>query len=171
MPFRVVPPCGVDERPLAGESPESLVRRLARLKAQTVARRYSRHPVLAADTVVVSGGRILGKPQDRCEAGRMIRALSGRTHRVLTGTCLMAPQGKAVASCVTCTKVRFRDVGSGEIARYLATGEAADKAGAYAIQGTALRWVAGLRGDYFNVVGLPIGWVAERMSRRPFRSS
>ncbi len=155
-------PSPVEETPLPGESPAAHVRRLARAKARA-ARRQRGEWVLAADTVVVLGTKILGKPHSPRDAARMLRSLSGRMHRVLTGVCLLTPRRSH--STVVETKVWFRTLSSAEIARYVASREPFDKAGAYAIQGLASRFVRRIDGDYFNVVGLPLSLVSRWLSR------
>jgi septum formation protein len=165
VPFRVVAPRSVDETPLGGEDPGDLAIRLARLKARDVSSRCPRNWVLAADTVVDRGGRILGKPIDRREGEMILRDLSGKRHRVRTGVVLVGPGGKWAASRLETTWVTFRGIRRGERSRYLRMREAYDKAGGYAIQGKGLGWVVGLEGDFFNVVGLPLGWVAGRLAR------
>ncbi|MBI3697270.1 MAG: septum formation inhibitor Maf [Acidobacteria bacterium] len=152
IPF-LARPSRVDETPLPGETPAAHVRRLARAKAQA-ARRRPGEWVLGADTVVVIGNRILGKPRNSREAARMLRSLSGRMHRVLTGLCLLTPHRSH--SAVVETKVWFRPLSPTEVARYLASGEPLDKAGAYAIQGLASKFIRRIDGDYSNVVGLPL---------------
>jgi septum formation protein len=143
----------VDETVQCGESPEAYVRRVAAAKAQAVAARVPGRQVLAADTTVVAGGEILGKPMDAADATRMLRLLSGRTHEVLTAVCLNQ-------SCeVEVTEVDFVALTTAEIEWYVASGEPMDKAGAYAIQGLASRFVSAVRGSYSNVVGLPISRV------------
>ena len=114
--------------------------------------------VLGADTTVTLDGHILGKPEDADDAARMLRMLSGRTHRVITGVALATAGGTEVAAEVTA--VRFITLSDGEIAEYVATGEPLDKAGAYAIQGRAARWIPRVEGCYFNVVGLPLALVS-----------
>jgi septum formation protein len=114
--------------------------------------------VLGADTTVTLDNHILGKPQDPADAARMLRLLSGRTHRVITGVALVTAERTEVAAEVT--GVRFLTLSDEEIAAYVATGEPMDKAGAYAIQGRAARWIPRIEGDYFNVVGLPIALVS-----------
>ena len=114
--------------------------------------------VLAADTLVTLDNHILGKPSDPADAARMLRLLSGRTHRVITGVALVSATSTQVA--VESTAVTFRALSEQEIADYIATGEPMDKAGAYAIQGRAARWIPRIEGDYFNVVGLPIALVS-----------
>jgi septum formation protein len=111
--------------------------------------------ILAADTVVVSPkGEILGKPRDEADADRMLRLLSGRTHRVISGICVIS--GDKTVTAHEVTKVAFDRLSDEVIARYIATGEPNDKAGAYGIQDTACLWIKGIDGDYFNVVGLPV---------------
>ena len=113
--------------------------------------------VLGADTTVTLDAHILGKPADAADAARMLRLLSGRTHRVITGVAVVAASGVQVAAEVT--GVRFLTLSDEEIAAYIATGEPMDKAGAYAIQGRAARWIPRVEGCYFNVVGLPLALV------------
>ncbi len=145
----------VDERILGGESPEDYVQRLAEAKARAVCQEGE--TVLGADTVVVVDGQVLGKPADQREAAQMLRALSGRSHRVLTGVCFF--DGSSAHGSVEETVVYFRELDDDEIADYIATGEAADKAGAYGIQGAASKFIDRIEGCYFNVVGLPISSV------------
>jgi len=114
--------------------------------------------VLGADTTVTLDDEILGKPEDAADAARMLRRLSGRTHRVITGVAVVSAQGVEVAA--EATAVRFLTLSDQEIDAYVATGEPMDKAGAYAIQGLAARWIPRIEGCYFNVVGLPLALVA-----------
>lgn len=156
-PFSVVAP-GVEEAPWPRERPASYALRNAAEKARAVAERYPHAMVLAADTIVVLGDRILEKPSDAAHAAAMLRALSGRAHDVITGVCLWQPEGggfreRAVA---VRTAVRFRALGEAEIDAYVASGEPMDKAGAYAIQGGAAGFVEAYDGPYDNVVGLPL---------------
>lgn len=151
----------LSEERLADEAAAAYVQRLAVEKAQAVWNRNQATDspddpliVLGADTAVVSEGHILGKPADTADAGRMLRLLSGRTHTVLTG--LAAVTRKRATSDVEITQVTFNIIKDAEIARYIATGDPLDKAGAYAIQGYAARWIPRIEGCYFNVVGLPI---------------
>jgi septum formation protein len=160
-----VEPAHVDETTRAGESPEAYVTRVAAEKARVVsARRPARH-VLAADTTVVVSGQILGKPVDGDDAARMLGMLSGRTHEVLTSVCLIRPTsaGGAPVSGLSRTAVEFGRLDPDEIAWYVATGEPVDKAGAYAIQGLASRFVTRISGSYSNVVGLPIALVYDML--------
>lgn len=161
--FRVVAPLLDLEPPRHGESPADLAARLALEKARSVSGSHPDAWVFSADTVVALGRRVFGKPRDRADVVRSLRALSGRTHQVLTGMALLSPRGALRAGGCTLTRVEFRVLGRGEILRYSRKREAYDKAGGYAIQGTAAGWVSGWEGDYFNVVGLPLGWVADRL--------
>jgi septum formation protein len=143
-----------------GEDPIRFVTRLAREKAEAVAERHALPPdtiVLGADTIVLVDDEILGKPQDKADAARMLRLLSGRTHQVITGVCLV--KGRERQRAAEVTFVRFHTLSDKEIEAYVATGEPMDKAGAYAIQGQAGRWVPRIHGCYFNVVGLPLALV------------
>jgi septum formation protein len=151
----------LNEDRLPDEAAASYVQRLAVEKAQAIwaRRRELDTPddpliVLGADTVVVSEGNVLGKPSNTADARRMLHLLSGRTHAVLTG--LAAVSRKGTISDVEITQVTFNVLNEREIADYIATGDPLDKAGAYAIQGYAARWIPRIEGCYFNVVGLPI---------------
>jgi septum formation protein len=147
----------VDETPLAGESPAELVQRLADAKAELVsARAFAPAIVIAADTEVVLDGHILGKPRTTEDARRMLTRLSGRTHSVLTGVTLVRLPDAERRSFVETTHVHFAPIPEEEITRYLGTGEPFDKAGSYAIQGRAGRYVPRIEGCYFNIVGLPL---------------
>lgn len=147
----------VDERLRAGESPTSYVTRLAREKALAGRAQHPASPVLGADTAVVIGGEILGKPQDDADAARMLERLSGRAHEVLTGVALVWNGGERVA--VDRTEVWFKLLSPTDIAQYVATGEPRDKAGAYAIQGDGGRFIERIEGSHSNVVGLPMAVV------------
>ncbi len=160
LPFEIRP-SDADETPRAGETPEALVLRLARIKAATVAR--PGELVLGADTVVAIDGEILGKPIDDADATRMLRALSGQTHEVWTGVALhrtTASEPVALADARR-TLVTFRRLSESEIAAYVASGEPRDRAGAYAIQGGAAGFVERIEGDWDNVVGLPLAAVRD----------
>jgi nucleoside triphosphate pyrophosphatase len=149
----------------SGEDAVRLTLRLAREKAEAVATALApaeaEAVVLGADTVVAVDGEILGKPRDAADAGRMLRLLSGRTHQVVTGVCAL--RGERQQSGAEVTHVCFRALSDAEIADYIASGEPWDKAGAYAIQGHAGRWVPRISGCYFNVVGLPLALVASML--------
>jgi septum formation protein len=155
IPFESAAP-DVDETPLAGESAEAMVTRLAAAKAQAVAAARPGRAVLGADTTVVIDGIILGKPVDAADAARMLAALSGRTHTVLTGVCLVSPEAPAGQPAVAATLVEFLPLSPDEVAWYVASGEPMDKAGGYAIQGLGSRFVRRIEGSYANVVGLPV---------------
>jgi septum formation protein len=171
IPF-TVQPADINETPLAGESPRECAERLAREKALAVSQSNPQQCVLGADTIVVVDDVILGKPSDAEDAARMLRLLSGRTHLVITGVCMVGPvdSGQSVASgqwsvasniknASETTLVTFCELSDDEIGFYVATGEPMDKAGAYAIQGVASRWIPRIEGDYSNVVGLPVALV------------
>jgi len=153
----------VNEARRPRESAHSYVRRLAAAKVRAVAehaKRKKQHAiVIGADTVVLAQGKVLGKPADVKEARRMLRLLSGRTHRVLTGVAMVSlPSGKEVHH-VEATRVKFLKISGADIDDYIATGEPFDKAGAYGIQGIGGRFVASIDGCYFNVMGLPLARV------------
>jgi septum formation protein len=152
-----VQPAHIAEDPLPGEAAKDCAVRLAREKALAVAKLRHTDVVLGADTVVVINSQILGKPADAADAARMLRMLSGRTHQVITGVCLVAGGQSSVAS--ETTSVMMSEISEEEIKDYIATGEPMDKAGAYAIQGIASRWIPRIEGDYSNVVGLPVALV------------
>jgi septum formation protein len=157
-----VRPSHVVEQIQPSERPEQFARRAAREKAMHVA--ASCPPgsfVLGADTVVVIDGKTLGKPSDLKDATRMLRLLSGRTHQVHTGVCLVRAPGEIVALEHETTSVTFRELDEEEIRAYVASGEPLDKAGAYAVQGLASKFVTRISGCYFNVVGLPVPLVCE----------
>jgi septum formation protein len=156
-----VQPADIPEDPLPGEAAKEYAERLAREKALAVARQRPHDCVLGADTVVVIGGQhdgqLLGKPSDAADAARMLRMISGRKHQVITGVCLVVSGQPSVAS--ETTLVTVSEITDKDIADYVASGEPMDKAGAYAIQGIASRWIPRIEGDYSNVVGLPVALV------------
>ena len=154
MPDGVVP-ADIDETPIARERPRALALRLANTKAAVVAAEHPDNYVLAADTVVAMGHRVLEKPADAAEAKRFLAALSGRRHRVIGGICLIAPGGRVSERCVV-TQVRFKRLTAPEIDAYIATDEWQGKAGGYAIQGHAAAFVPWINGSYSNVVGLAL---------------
>jgi septum formation protein len=164
--FDVIP-ADVDERVLPGEAPSDYVRRLAAEKSAAVLLHLGAEAgdtaVLGADTAVVVDGAILGKPRDDADAASMLRRLSGRSHEVLTGVSLRS--GAVEAGAVIVTRVEFSPLSDLLIAEYIASGEGRDKAGAYAIQGLASRFIPAIEGSYSNVVGLPVTTVAEFVSR------
>jgi len=144
----------VAEQPFPNEAPLEYAQRLAHDKARAVFAGHRDSAVLGADTVVVIDEHLLEKPIDDDDAARMLRLLSGRTHQVITGVCLLAPAFERTQAEIT--QVVFSPLSDDEIAQYVQTGEPMDKAGAYAIQGIASRWVERIEGCYFNVVGLPL---------------
>ena len=150
----IVEAAHVPEEPFPSENPIDYAQRLAGDKARAI---YERHPddaVLGADTVVVVGEHLMEKPANELDATRMLRLLSGRRHQVITGVCLVAPGFERIEAEIT--QVVFSLLSEDEIAFYVQTGDPMDKAGAYAIQGIASRWVDRIEGCYFNVVGLPL---------------
>lgn len=162
IPF-VVRTAQVDETPLANEKPEDYVRRLAEEKAMGIAA-APHETILGADTTVVIGSQLLGKPSDAADAARMLQALSGRCHEVLTGICLRSVSG--VVRDWAATRVWFTSMTPREIADYVASGEPMDKAGAYAIQGLGSKFIERIEGCYFNVVGLPVALVYSHLRSR-----
>jgi septum formation protein len=152
----------VDESRLPGESPEQMVDRLARAKAEAVAQSFSSFGpriILGADTVVVAGEEILGKPGNSANARRMLLGLQGREHKVITGFALLRAQDEKILSGYETTRVWISSMTEDEVDAYVATREPLDKAGAYAIQGIAGRYIPLIEGCYFNVVGLPLARV------------
>jgi septum formation protein len=167
-----VRPAQIPEEPRENEDSITYVTRLAREKADAVFREISSESgppplVLGADTTVTLDNHILGKPADAPDAVRILQLLSGRTHLVITGVAVVTAQGTEVAAEVTA--VRFLSLSDREIDDYVATGEPMDKAGAYAIQGRAARWIPRIEGCYFNVVGLPLALVASMLE--PLKNS
>jgi septum formation protein len=162
-------PSRVPEARKKGEEPQAMVLRLAQAKAAEVAVRLAakgvrRGWVLAADTTVAVGAKVLEKPAGPRGAASMLKALSGKAHFVYTGVCLMDLTRGGAHSFVEATQVFFRRLGADEIAAYVATGEPLDKAGAYGIQGAAAAFVSRIEGDYCNVVGLPLAHVVELLN-------
>lgn len=153
-----VHPAHIDESTRDGEGPEAFVERLAREKAAAIARLRPGDVVIGADTVVVVNHVVMGKPNDAAHARDMLRRLSGRTHEVLTGVAVAAA-GRMDAEVIR-TLVQFTQLSEEDLAWYLRTGEPADKAGAYGVQGLASRFVERIEGSYCNVVGLPVSAVA-----------
>jgi nucleoside triphosphate pyrophosphatase len=164
LSFVVVPSRVVEER-MPGEPPDVFVRRLAAAKAREVSGARPDGFVLAADTVVVLDGEVLGKPRDDDDARAMLGRLSGCVHEVLTGYEVYGPAGGCGEGGVVRTRVEFATLSRAEIDRYVATGEPRDKAGGYAIQGRAAGMIRRIDGSYTNVVGLPLREVLETLAR------
>ena len=152
----------VEERRAAGELPQEYAMRLAQAKAEA-AWENKDEVVLGADTIVVLGDRVLEKPDDVADARAMLNALSGQDHVVITGICLRHPEGSIVDS--ESTRVHFTVLDQGEIESYASSGEPMDKAGAYAIQGLASKFVDRIEGCYFNVMGLPLARAYRHLKR------
>jgi septum formation protein len=162
----------VNEEPQPGEAPSAYVERVARAKAEAGWRRVAQRslpqaPVLAADTTVALDGRIFGKPTDRDNAASMLAALSGKRHEVLTAVALA--QGDWLESSLQVSEVAFKQLAAEEIRQYVATGECDDKAGAYAIQGRAARFIVDMRGSYSGVMGLPLYETSRLLDKLPRR--
>ncbi|HLW85981.1 MAG TPA: Maf family protein [Candidatus Sulfotelmatobacter sp.] len=175
----VVQAADIDESPRGGESPRDCAERLAREKAVAVSRLRPEDCILGADTIVTVDGKILGKPRDAGDAERMLRLLSGRRHEVITGVCLVRTvasgqwlvdsktrEGQELRTASETTIVTMSELSDEDIREYVATGEPMDKAGAYAIQGRAARWIPRIEGDYSNVVGLPVALVCRMLSEK-----
>jgi len=163
LPFDVVEPRYVEETPSAGDAVQ-LVRVHAREKARSVADQAGDRPVLGVDTAVVLGGRIFGKPADASEAEAMLDALSGWTHVVVSGLCLLTPAWEVVEQ--EATRVTFRALTARDLAAYITTGEWEGRAGGYAIQGRGAALVRRIEGDYLNVVGLPAALLIRLLADR-----
>jgi septum formation protein len=173
----VAHPANVSELPQPGENGHNCAERLAREKARVVFRQCPDQVILGADTVVIVDHEILGKPRDEADAVRMLGSLAGRTHQVVTGVCLIGP---ALRTGNQKLEIGFEDTRSettlvtmaaltgDDIRHYVASGEPMDKAGAYAIQGAASRWIPRIEGDYCNVVGLPVSLVCRMLQERGF---
>ena len=149
--FEIIKP-NADEKILNDESPENLCKRLAELKANSI--NISNKIILAADTIVVIENEILGKPKNRDDAFRMLNLLQGREHKVLTGIALR--ENNKLISDVEISCVKFRELNQAQIKAYISSGECDDKAGAYAVQGLGSLLIEYIKGDYYNVVGLPL---------------
>jgi len=165
----VVHPTDIPEIPHPGEAPRAFAERMAKEKAMAVFQQRPQDTILGADTVVVVDEQILGKPRGQADAADMLRLLSGRSHIVITGVCLAGSRQLETGNekLETCfqdvrsetTLVTMDTLSEEDICSYIATDEPMDKAGAYAIQGVASRWISRIEGDYFNVVGLPVALV------------
>ena len=164
IPFEVIP-SRAEENDVTGSGKER-VRVLARRKGEEVAARLPGRTVLAADTLVCVENEVLGKPVDEADAARMIRLLSGRSHWVYTGVCLLLPDG-TVREEVCGTEVCFAELDEDEILRYAASGEPLDKAGGYGIQGYGALLVKEIAGDFYSVMGLPVAQTARMLAAFP----
>lgn len=152
---QAITPANIDESPKPNESPRIYVQRMATSKAEAVAKQHPKTAILAADTIVAVGRRILGKPTTRNDAEKMLKLIMGRRHQVLTAITLKTPDGKTRNRIVT-SKLRLKRLDEATIKYYLNTNEWKDKAGAYAIQGIAALWIDWMSGSYSNIVGLPL---------------
>ncbi len=156
LEFLVDPSRSIEPERRAGEDPRRYAMRMARIKAEEVAERHRSGLIISADTIVVVGDQILGKPVDRADARRMLRALSSRWHEVLSGICLLDCRQRRIRTALGRSRVHFRRLALNEIDWYLNSGEQHDKAGAYGIQGRAALFIDRIEGCYFNIVGFPI---------------
>ena len=152
---KTIIPANIDETPDPREAPRAYVQRMATSKAEAIAKQHPKTAILAADTIVTVGRRILGKPSTRDHAEKMLKLLSGRRHQVLTAITLKTPDGKTRNRIVT-SKLRLKRLDEATIKYYLDSNEWKDKAGAYAIQGIAALWIDWISGSYSNIVGLPL---------------
>lgn len=152
----------IDEAMDPAQAPDDEVARVSRLKALATEREMD-DVVIAADTIVVCGGEVLGKPRDEEDARRMLRLLSGREHQVMTGVTVLC--GEEAVTFTEVTDLRFRPLSEREIRRYVSTGEPMDKAGSYGIQGGAALFCTGMKGDYYNVMGLPVCALGEVLKK------
>ncbi len=168
IPFQIVIP-GVSEIKFSSLPPQEMVARLSLEKALAVSTRLEEGIILAADTVVLHRGVIMGKPADQKDARRMLRLLSGDQHTVLTGLTLLDATSGKYECRVSETKVWIRELSESDLDAYVATGEPLDKAGAYGIQGRAALFVEKIEGCYFNVVGLPLNLLYDLMQRMQIR--
>lgn len=158
-------PCEIEEpTPDNNLSPEKATRKLAKLKARVVAERFTDGIVIGADTLVLHKKELLGKPKNKADAKLMLSRLSGKSHKVITGVSLINVKKQTESNWAEITKVYFRNLSSTEIDNYIQSGEAKDKAGAYGIQGRAAAFVKRIDGCYFNVVGLPLASLVERLA-------
>ncbi|WP_319543850.1 Maf family protein [uncultured Pseudodesulfovibrio sp.] len=160
LEFTVHPSPLEEPAPELNEPPQDYVKRMAELKTLDVARLYTGQTVIGADTIVVLKDRIMGKPKDDAHALEMLTALSGKTHQVITGFCMVMPDGSDITKAVS-TDVDMRNSTDEELRAYIATGEPTDKAGAYAIQGVGTFLVTAINGSYTNVVGLPVARILQ----------
>ena len=164
LKFRVVE-SRCEEKMDTGLKPHDLAKSLSREKAREVARRHAKALVIAADTIVVLGGRIFGKPCDKEQAKEMLRVFSGKTHSVITGFTIIDTASKKELSGSISSKVFFKRLSANEIDAYIRSGEPLDKAGAYGIQGLGAVLIRRIEGDFFNVMGLPLNALAESLKK------
>jgi septum formation protein len=164
LKFKTIP-AHVDEDHIEGESPKQHVRRLAREKAQLIARKYPRAWVLGADTIVAIDGLILGKPKNKSQAREMLKKLSGCEHKVYTGFTIAQEASKVCYTNVVLSAVKFKKISPQELEWYVASDEPYDKAGGYAVQGRGAYFIQSIRGSYTNVIGLPLCEVLETLKK------
>lgn len=168
-PDKIVP-ADIDETPKKGEKPALYVKRLALEKAQTIQKQYPDAYIVAADTIAVSGGKIIGKPIDRADASKIISHFGGRRHRVVTGLCILSPKGqkklKLVESIVKC-----RALSEAELKWYLDSGEWEGKSGCYGLQGRASCFIEWINGSYSSIIGLPVSETVSALRSMGFKTA
>lgn len=154
-------PADIDETMDLNQDPSEEVKKLSHRKAEHILKSHPDCVVIGSDTVVAVNGKILGKPECDEEAAEMLRMLSGNTHQVITGLCVLSTEKEFLD--VSVSDVTFAEMSEEEIAEYIATGECSDKAGAYGIQGYGARYITEIRGDYYAIMGLPVNMVYEAL--------
>ena len=164
LTFRVMP-SGVDEDDIVHHDPLANVQAIARRKAHDVTSKVEGGIVIGADTQILADGEVFGKPEDAADAVRMLSKLNGRTHRVITGVALVDAETGSEETWVETTLVTFRELSEDDIHAYVETGEPMGKAGAYGIQGRAAAFVERIEGCYFNVVGLPLAKLVQKLKK------
>ena len=162
LKFKIIP-AHINENGLAGESPRQHVKRLAREKAMVIAKQYPEAWVLGADTIVVIDGIVLGKPENKTQARKMLQKLSGREHKVFTGFTIAHVAAEIYRTKVIQSAVQFKTISPKEMDWYVASDEPYDKAGGYAVQGQGAYFIRSIRGSYTNVIGLPLCEVLEEL--------
>ncbi len=165
----LISPADIDETPRSGEAPRDYAGRLAREKVEIIAVSHQQDYVLAADTVVAVGRRILGKPEDAAQAKTFLRLLSGRRHKVFTAVAVKPPATTEISTRLVSTSVKFTRLDDMAIEAYLKRGEWRDKAGGYSIQGIAAQWVVHINGSYSAVVGLPLAETSRLLAGLGYR--
>jgi septum formation protein len=158
-------PSGFDERSISLSRPSTYVKRLATMKARSVAKSYKDGIIIGADSVVSVGNKIIGKPADSSDAISTLRFLSGKVHKVTTGVCIIDAATGASQSCSATTYVKLRSLSKSMISWYVGTGEPMGKAGSYGIQGKGAILVEWIRGDYYNITGLPLAVLFKMLER------
>lgn len=168
-PDKIIP-ADIDETPRKGEKPGAYVKRLALEKAQAIQKQHPDAFIIAADTVAVSGAKIIGKPDDRAHAKRIITHFGGRRHRVITGLCILAPMGKKTHKLIEST-VKCRRITESELEWYLDSGEWEGKSGCYGLQGRASCFIEWINGSYSSIIGLPVSETVSALRSMGFKTA